>query len=711
MNLLLQIIPGLVKRLPLLILLIAVFIPLSEPPAAQVVEVMAEEPQLSPVYTTCPESYWYTFTNNRSHNAYLTLNANDPPNSTNHGEWHPIITQSGYYRVEAYIPAHPPITWCTGGGHIINHDTTDARYSIHHAEGLTTRSISQYPLSNQWLDLGEYYFKLGESGFVSLSDLNSEAEFSTTISFSAMRFTFTRLVRPHVFLPMVAHSDPSGAPPPDAGVIQAQGFDACHLPEVYEMQTWWNQSPYSYYALYLGGIHLPSYCSVANATWVSAVHKQGWSFLPTWVGPQAPCSPWLYKMSSDPAISYKEGQQEAQSASTAAASMGLTNFGLGGTIIYYDMESFGGANFECRQAASSFMNGWVERLHELGNIAGGYGSHNSYVEDWATIANVPEDIWAASWYTTTYDPGASIFGIAWLNGLWTNHQRIRQYAGGHNERWGSIKLNIDSNVADGMVAMPPAKPFANPSLAKTISIEDVGWLSADQGWLVAGNRLYWTNDLGKNWQDISPEPIQLAYFLRSGEAWALSTEDQARLSLYRSSSWGITWEKLEITLPPDSWRPVQLQFTSPTTGWIVLKKVTSQAFDFGLLMKTSDGGLTWTTYNLPMTAPINFLSDDDGWMVNTTQDMVYHTSDGGRTWQPKPYNKYPLSILSLPENTTQSGWQADGLGWAVTSIGSCSGDKSTPSFACQIVSSVKQSLDGGQSWQEVSLPNQSQVYP
>ncbi|MFZ0534146.1 MAG: glycoside hydrolase domain-containing protein, partial [Anaerolineales bacterium] len=440
---------GLVQYLMSLFISMALLAPISEALAVQTTEVIVEDPQLHPAATTCPQTYWYPFDNNRGHTAYLTLNTNDPLHSTNHAEWYPVIPQAGYYRVEAYIAGHNPITWCTGEGRVIDHDTTDAHYSIHHAYGVSTRSLSQNPLSNQWLDLGEYYFNVGNSGYISLADLNGEPEYSTTVSFSAMRFTFTRLSGPRLYLPLVHHDDPSGRPPPDAGVIQAQGFDACHLPTISEMQTWWSQSPYSFYALYIGGIQLYSGCAVANSSWVSAVHQQGWSFVPTWVGPQAPCSMWSHKMSADPAVSYQEGRQEAQTASAAAASIGLTNYGLGGTVIYYDLEAYGVSTPECRLPVSAFMNGWVERLHELGNLAGGYGTRNSYPWDWATIPNIPDDVWPASWYTDRYDPYASIYGISWLDGLWTNHQRIRQYAGDHNERWGVVEFNIDSDVADG----------------------------------------------------------------------------------------------------------------------------------------------------------------------------------------------------------------------------------------------------------------------
>ena len=695
---------GLIRFLPLLSLIFGLLVPVSRSPAAQAAEVIVEDPQLQPSYSTCSQTYWYPFNNDRSHIAYLTMNTDDPLHSTNHGEWHPIIPMSGYYRVEAYIAGHGPITWCTGGGRTINHDSTDARYSIHHASGVSTRSLSQYPLSNQWSDLGEYYFTTGSSGYVSLTDLNGEMEYSTTVSFSAMRFTFTRPTGSLIYLPLVGYADPSGRPPPDAGVVQAQGFDVCGLPSIPKMQTWWSESPYTVYGLYLGGIQLPSTCAGVDAAWVKAVHQQGWSFIPTWVGPQAPCSPWSQKMSSDPAVSYLQGRSEADAASTRAASLGLTNYGLGGTVIYYDMEVFGGASTDCRLAASSFMNGWVERLHELGNIAGGYGSHNSYVEDWANLANIPDDVWAASWYADTYDPYASVLGIPWLQGLWTNHQRIRQYAGDHHESWGGIGIAIDSDVADGMVAMPPSNPLSISTVIAGPSIGDAGWLSLEQGWLVSGNRLYWTNNRGKNWADISPAPVQLAYFLPSGQAWALSTQNQEQVSLYHSPDWGASWENLALTLPSDTWRPLQLQFTSPTTGWFVMQKVTSQAFDVGILLKTNDGGLTWQSSDLPTADKINFTSQAEGWLLNTVNDELFQTMDGGLTWQIAQLNQYALSQPLLPEDTTLSGWQVNGLGWAVTSSGSCTGEKSSTDFSCQINTVLRQTQDGGKTWEEVHLP-------
>ena len=671
--------------------------------AAQDNVLVVEEALLVPSYTTCPETYWYPFANDRGHIAYLTLNTDDPAHSTNYGEWRPLITQAGYYRVEAYIAARDPITWCTGEGRTIDHDTTEARYFIHHEYGLSEREASQYPMSNGWIDLGEYYFNAGDNGYVSLTDLNNEQEYSTTVSFSAMRFTFTRLTRPQVYLPLMHYTDPGVQPPPDVGVIQAQGFDACHLPSISEMQAWWYHSPYDFYGLYLGGVHLPALCATADAAWVNAVHQQGWSFVPTWVGLQAPCSTYKHKMSSDPAISYQQGRQEADAASAKAATLGLTNYGLGGTIIYYDLEPYGVPAPECRQPVAAFINGWVQRLDELGNLAGGYGSRNSYLSDWATIDHIPDDVWPASWYANGYDPYASVYGISWLEGLWVNHQRIRQYSGEVNNTWGGITLNIDIDVADGMVAMPPQEPLATPIVSISDSIEDAGWLSAQQGWLISDNHLYWTESRGESWQDVSPASVQLAYYLPDGQAWAISSPIEGMLKLYRSSNRGASWESIDIPLPKEGWWPLQLYFTSPTQGWLVLRRMSSQALGAGLLMKTSDGGLTWHSYELPTAGKINLTSPSEYWL-NNNRGESYHSSNGGINWQPSQPGLLQIPSPNVPEGSSLSGWQDYSLGWSVTSIGACTGEKSNPSFSCQVTNTLWQSLDGGRTWKAVPMP-------
>lgn len=152
------------------------------------VEVILEEPtSLTPPYGPICTTAWYRYVNNRGHYAYLTLNTNDPAQSTNSGRWTPSLPYSGYYEVFAYIPTHQAFVWpCTGQQ--IDWDTTDARYRIYYSGGNTVVSRNQKPVFNDWINLGTYYFNAGTGGYVILTDLNGEPNFSYFVSFSAMRF-------------------------------------------------------------------------------------------------------------------------------------------------------------------------------------------------------------------------------------------------------------------------------------------------------------------------------------------------------------------------------------------------------------------------------------------------------------------------------------------------------------------------------------------
>ena len=57
-------------------------------------------------------------------------------------------------------------------------------------------------------------------------------------------------------------------------------------------------------------------------------------------------------------------------------------------------------------------------------------------------------IWIAAWNNT---PNIYGFGspCALSDSLWNNHQRVHQYVGGHNEAYGGITINIDTNAVDG----------------------------------------------------------------------------------------------------------------------------------------------------------------------------------------------------------------------------------------------------------------------
>jgi glucose/arabinose dehydrogenase/photosystem II stability/assembly factor-like uncharacterized protein len=246
-------------------------------------------------------------------------------------------------------------------------------------------------------------------------------------------------------------------------IFIGQGFDKCEIPTLSQLQTWWDSSPYKVVNLYIGGSNRACSNNALTASYINQLHQQGWKFIPTWVGPQAPCTGYISKMSSDPAAAYDQGVNEANLAVERLSELGLTYTDNTGSVVYYDIEYYG-TNSACRQVVNAFMNGWVSQIRARGNLAGVYGSTlcDTGLSDLRTIANVPDVIWPARWYNNPgegyYDPNASVWnlGDCLPNTVWANHQRIRQYEGDHDETWGALTLGIDSNVLDGVVAVPPA---------------------------------------------------------------------------------------------------------------------------------------------------------------------------------------------------------------------------------------------------------------
>lgn len=222
-----------------------------------------------------------------------------------------------------------------------------------------------------------------------------------------------------------------------------KGFDKCAIGSVSQMQAWWTSTPWSWANVYIGGTNRACGQSGLTASWVRSVFAQGWRLVPTWVGLQAPgssctgCS----KMSTSATTARQQGINEANAAADAVAALGFP----APTIIYFDMERYDPTS---HPAARAFINAWVERLRQRGHQAGVYGAGANASNDWAPIANPPQAVWIAQWNNVE-----SVFGLSGLSdSLWTNHQRIHQFRGPHNETWGGVTFNIDSNRADGPVA-------------------------------------------------------------------------------------------------------------------------------------------------------------------------------------------------------------------------------------------------------------------
>lgn len=120
-----------------------------------------------------------------------TPNVASAAESTNKAVWRPYIPREGAYRVMVFVPNRAPIVWpCAELEATL--DTTDARYTIKHRDGVTSYAINQEPIHDDWVDLGTYYFSAGTDNTVTLDDVTGEPANSRWISIDDMKFVWVQ---------------------------------------------------------------------------------------------------------------------------------------------------------------------------------------------------------------------------------------------------------------------------------------------------------------------------------------------------------------------------------------------------------------------------------------------------------------------------------------------------------------------------------------
>jgi photosystem II stability/assembly factor-like uncharacterized protein len=462
-------------------------------------------------------------------------------------------------------------------------------------------------------------------------------------------------------------------------VVYRQGaaFDTCSLPSLETMQAWWKNSPYRIYNIYLGGPAFPTDIQTCNYTglnsaWLAAADQQGWTFILTWAGWQAPCRGG--SISYDQATAYVQGVQQADLAISKARSLGF----LRDLALYVDIEAYKNTE-ECNQAVAWYVSGWVNEVHQWGGKAGVYGLPSNLSSYRAKLTSIPDNIWMAYWYADAYLPTASVYGIPNLpDNLWSNHQRILQYAGDHGERYGGVNISgMDSDVVDsavqaygpnGLRPWPPAPLVSTQSLRTTIQGQQMA--STGEGWIWTENRLWriWSN--GASLEDLTPltpvsSQILDVHFYDANQGWvAARSLSSGEVLIFRTLNGGQTWEGVSIP-DPDGYLAfgvgnLDLEFVDGQTGWASVELQSSAIFSPGLLYRTLDGGRTWSQVSAPAGGEIRFVDTLNGWLTGGPGGgQLFETRNGGFTWQSReaaPVNAtgepryYHLPVFSNPHD-------------------------------------------------------------
>lgn len=171
------------------------------------------------------------------------------------------------------------------------------------------------------------------------------------------------------------------------------------------------------------------------------------------------------------------------------------------------------------------------------------------------------------------------------------------------------------------------------------NINEIYFRNEDNGYLVAGRLLFITQDGGRTWQETriykttdfkngAPELISIRFSdKKRGLAIGsiVNKNDEIIDSLVmKTDDGGSTWTRVII---PSKAELFHLDFNGNSHGWIVGDK--------GLILTTDDGGDNWRVQRSGVSRAlfsVDFRDDNDGFAVGGGGTII-RTEDGGRTWE------------------------------------------------------------------------------
>ncbi|NEN24920.1 T9SS type A sorting domain-containing protein [Cryomorpha ignava] len=190
----------------------------------------------------------------------------------------------------------------------------------------------------------------------------------------------------------------------------------------------------------------------------------------------------------------------------------------------------------------------------------------------------------------------------------------------------------------------------------------IDFLNVDTGFVASTYILLRTEDGGANFTTLvingqSVIQIRDIYLTSSGVLFASCTEqispNNHHISIYRSSDFGETWQEVYADDMEDADNfnnrfVATMHFPSPQTGYATGGN--------GLLLKTTDAGLTWSqSFISPFTnlSTLYFTSVDIGYTNNA--GGIHKTTDGGNTWVAQNMN-VPAIVKDIQFATENTGY-------------------------------------------------------
>lgn len=133
---------------------------------------------------------------------------------------------------------------------------------------------------------------------------------------------------------------------------------------------------------------------------------------------------------------------------------------------------------------------------------------------------------------------------------------------------------------------------------------------------------------------VSSPGITSLHMLNELDGWAISDN-----AVMRTTDGGLTWYNVSPQGVTSLGYGTAHTFLNTSQAWVLIADA-NDPMGAGLLYRTSDGGLSWTTYPVPFGGgALAFTDESNGWMMaylgvaaGSMGVTIYRTSDGGATW-------------------------------------------------------------------------------
>lgn len=204
------------------------------------------------------------------------------------------------------------------------------------------------------------------------------------------------------------------------------------------------------------------------------------------------------------------------------------------------------------------------------------------------------------------------------------------YFDGNKRGWAAGDDGVVITTDDGGIT------WKQQETAMTDDINDIYFRNKDDGFLLAGNRIWQTANGGVRWRETNsftardynglPELYSLR-FVNKKRGWIVGSISRGQAVtdslVLMTNDGGATWQRQSV---PTRTELIDLAFDNERRGWVVGAD--------GVILYTEDGGVSWTLQRSNTKATlynVEFRNGRTGWAVGE-RGTILRTSDGGVTW-------------------------------------------------------------------------------